>query len=770
MWSIGFGLERIGLAAVARPLTTLLLLAVVVIAAASGLPKLKPDDALSDLFRSGTPAYADYRLMRERFPSSELDLLVVAQSEQLLTPETLEALRSLHLDLELTGPVAGVLSPFSMRRRPPPGGLPSQLFPDELPDANRLPALVEEALDHPFIKDSLLARRGKNGGIALIIVSLDQAAVAAQGLEAVVGIVDRSVHTSIGSAPIRTRITGVPALQMEIREAIRRDRVIYNLVGFAIGFLISLFVFRRFDLVLLTSIAPAASVLIGLGALGHAGFRLNTLVNVIPPLVLVIAFSDSMHLVDRIRREILSGHDARTAARIAVAGTGPACALTSLTTAASMLSLFFSSSALIRDFGLASGFVTMLAYFVVIALVPALAVLVFGDGSSLRRARALGFARIPVLEAPIAWTRYAAATAPGTIALLGTAAIIACACLHLALEPRYRLSDQVPTASPAVAASQLVDATFHAAHPLHVMIEQSPADPDPARAIDAEVHDVLSAIPGLHGFSSRATLDRWLRNGGADSAEADRVRALMPERVLARMENSTARASLVTAYMGDLPASEARALVARVDAALAAVRARHPTVRLVVTGLPAVAAIESTSMIQQLNFNLLGSMIVVIAMIGVAFRSASFAVLAILPNVFPIVAAGAILFALDKGLEYASVVALVVAFGIAVDDSIHYLNHLRSEQAQGRPLADAALAALERIGPLLILTTCVLVAGMSATIFSDLPPMRLFGLLMMGALVAALLSDILLLPALIVWWGRWRDKASAGKAPALAAR
>ena len=155
-------------------------------------------------------------------------------------------------------------------------------------------------------------------------------------------------------------------------------------------------------------------------------------------------------------------------------------------------------------------------------------------------------------------------------------------------------------------------------------------------------------------------------------------------------------------------------------------------------------------MIRQLNRGLMFAIIVVIAMIGIAFRSFKIMLLSIMPNLFPIVAAGSLLFLTGGGLEYASVIALTVAFGIAVDDTIHFLNRLRIETSQAKDLQDGVAETISRIGPVLVLTTLVLIAGLSATVISDLPSMRLFGMLFMATLGAALVGDLLFLPAIIL--------------------
>jgi len=137
-------------------------------------------------------------------------------------------------------------------------------------------------------------------------------------------------------------------------------------------------------------------------------------------------------------------------------------------------------------------------------------------------------------------------------------------------------------------------------------------------------------------------------------------------------------------------------------------------------------------------------------LIGAAFRSWRILVLSIVPNLFPIVAAGSVIYLSGGGLEYASVISLTVAFGLAVDDTIHFLNRLNIESGRTESLSEAVYQTISRIGPVLVLTTLVLVAGLAVTILSDLPAMRLFGKLFAAVLAAALIGDMLILPAIVL--------------------
>lgn len=150
-------------------------------------------------------------------------------------------------------------------------------------------------------------------------------------------------------------------------------------------------------------------------------------------------------------------------------------------------------------------------------------------------------------------------------------------------------------------------------------------------------------------------------------------------------------------------------------------------------------------MIDKLNRGLTLEFFGVAVFIGLAFRSVVVMLSVILPAIFPVVASGALLAVLGQGLQFASVVALTVSFGLGLSATIHFLNRQRLEDD---PAADPGLA-IERatvlVGPALILTSIVLACGLAVTVLSDLPSLKMFGWLSAFAMIAALAADLFIL-------------------------
>jgi hypothetical protein len=109
------------------------------------------------------------------------------------------------------------------------------------------------------------------------------------------------------------------------------------------------------------------------------------------------------------------------------------------------------------------------------------------------------------------------------------------------------------------------------------------------------------------------------------------------------------------------------------------------------------------------------------------------------------VLAGSLLLVLGIGLQFASVIALTVSFGLGLSATIHFLNRLQIEDSIAQDPSVGVERATVLVGPPLILTSAVLACGLAMTVFSSLPSLRLFGWLSAFAMIAALFADLFIL-------------------------
>ncbi|TMJ60631.1 MAG: RND transporter [Alphaproteobacteria bacterium] len=745
--SIAFGLERLGLIAVQAPIVSCIVLAALIVGAIFGIERIKIDDSLSQLFRSNSKEYRQYEAETKRFPATEFDVLVVVEGKTLLARENLERMRELVTDLQLVEGTRGLISLFSARQAPAPGKLPAALFPSDLPTGAEYEKFVETVKSNEIIRGKLLS---EDGTLALIVLSLEPEIVASNKLGPTVREIRKLMADDLSGSGLNAELSGVPVMQLEIRNAVERDGLTYNVLGILAGCIIAIIFFRKISFMVVAAFPPMIAILLALGGLGWANFNLNMFLNVMTPLIMVISFSDSMQLTFAARDRLIAGQDKYTAFRNAILVVGPACVLTHGTAGISFIALQFSDSDLIRKFGEAGLAATIIALVAVLSLVPVFGVLFVRN----ERVFAVKFqsadAGVQALRNFCYWIAVRMVSRPGLFSLIAVIFVGGLAAIYANLEPRYRLADQVPDKQQAVAASGRLDVKLTGANPIDVLIEfpkgASLYAPETLQTI-AQVHATLEKQAGVGNVWSLETLRRWLaeKAGSADVATLKEYVNLIPEHLVRRFISANQDAVVVSGRVPDLDSSEILPVVEKLDDALDTVRKEHPGFEIAVTGLSAIAARNSASMIEKLNRGLTIEFALVAIFIGLAFRSVVVLFSCILPGIFPVVLSGTVLWLLGEGLQFASVVALTVSFGLGLSATIHFLNRLRLETTPGVSSELAVERATVLVGPALILTTVVLACGLVVTVFSDLPSLRLFGWLSAFAMVAALVADLFIL-------------------------
>ena len=744
--NLALGIERIGFFALSHRTLCAVVFIILSAIAAVGLGRVKVDDSLSQLFRSDTDEFRTYEEVTRRFPSNEFDVLIVIEGDRLLERASLEKLRELAIDLQLVDGTRGLISIFSAREPPDQGPIPPPLFPNPLPQGAEYQALIKRVTSNEIIKGKMLSDDGK---LTLMVLAIEPSSTAPNKLGPTIAAVREAVKTNLEGTGLRAELSGVPVMQLEIRDAIQRDRLVYNTLGFAVGCLIAIIFFRRPSFMIIAAAPPLVAILMALGVLGWLGFSLNMFLNVMTPLIMVISFSDSMQITFAARDRLLAGDDKFMAFRNALLIVGPACVLTHATAGVSFIALQFSSSDLIRTFGEAGLIAVAVALVAVIMGVPLLGVLLIRNEAAFVAAVRDMDTALDWLRRLCSWIAIRMVARPGLYSLVSLLVVLVLSLGYAQLQPRYRLADQVPDRQKAVQASNRLDVKLTGANPFDVYIQfpkgASLYDQNTLDVI-ADVHALLERQTGIGNVWSLDTLRRWLAEKlhKSDVETLKQYVDLLPPYLTRRFISAEQDAVIVSGRVPDSDASQLLPIVDRIDKQLNAVRAKYPAYKIAVTGLSVISARNSALMIDKLSDGLTIEIAFVAAFIGLAFWSPVVMLISILPGLFPIVLAGCMLLLTGQGLQFASVIALTVSFGLGLSATIHFLNRLQIEDIDPDPAVGVERATI-LVGPPLILTSAVLACGLAMTVLSSLPSLRLFGWLSAFAMVAALLADMFML-------------------------
>jgi predicted RND superfamily exporter protein len=152
--------------------------------------------------------------------------------------------------------------------------------------------------------------------------------------------------------------------------------------------------------------------------------------------------------------------------------------------------------------------------------------------------------------------------------------------------------------------------------------------------------------------------------------------------------------------------------------------------------------------------------IVVAIAVGFLFRSWLLPFLVLIPNILPLFWVAGFMWVIGAELSLSTAIIFTVAFGIAVDDTIHFMSKLKSEHENGKPWLYAIKRTYLETGKAIILTSAVLVSGFGILVFSQFGVTFYVGLLISLALFFALVCDMVLLPVLMIFYGKVKRSGS----------
>jgi predicted RND superfamily exporter protein len=137
-------------------------------------------------------------------------------------------------------------------------------------------------------------------------------------------------------------------------------------------------------------------------------------------------------------------------------------------------------------------------------------------------------------------------------------------------------------------------------------------------------------------------------------------------------------------------------------------------------------------------------------MLIIVFGSLKTGLIGMIPNISPLIVIGGYMGYLDSPLDMMTMTIMPMLLGIAVDDTIHFINHCKYEFERTGNYEQAILLTFKTIGKTLAMTTIILSATFAMYMFSPVANMARIGLLASMGLIAALVFDYLMTPALVL--------------------
>ena len=524
-----------------------------------------------------------------------------------------------------------------------------------------------------------------------------------------------------------------------------------------IGFL--LMIFRCFVGIFVPIIVLLISVMWTLAFIELTGGELDLMMTMLPTLLFVIGISNSVHIITKYIDELGTGSDKITALKVTLREVGLATFLTSLTTAAGFLTLVTIDIEPIQKFGFYAAVGVLLTYLVSILLLPAVLVNIKPHFISCSIEFKPWWDQF--LKAMLGWSIKKYRAIFTTTVLFIVLAIVGISQIRV----NNHFLDDLQDDSSLKNDLAYFERNFAGIRPFELGIDLN----DTSSSIfsmevlkDIErVENYLKAEYGIGFIYSPATIVKTAHratNGGAASQyklpESEQKLKLLMQKLsryralssLKHLVTENKKRGRIAGKMKDLGSAK----VAQLNKNLMKyTKDNTEHVRFTITG--AAQLMDNTN--ANIALNLLKGLSIAIALIAIIiyllFGSFKVALLSLLPNILPMVLIGGIMGILHIELKVATALIFTIAFGIAVDDTIHFLSKLKIELKKGSSLDDALTTTYLTTGKAIIYTSIILSAGFLSFLLSDFQSTFSIGLLLSITLFIAVLSDLLLLPVLL---------------------
>lgn len=532
-----------------------------------------------------------------------------------------------------------------------------------------------------------------------------------------------------------------------------------TIVASILVFIILLLVYRSMPVVLISVFSIAMALLLFMGLLAALGKELNAMAAFYPVLMLIVGTSDVIHVTDSYIRKLQSGISKYTAIRSSLREVGMTTLLTSVTTAVGFVTLLSSRLVSIQEFGVNAAIGVLVAYITVIFFTGSL--LISLPEQLLMGRKGISTQWVNFLLKINTFTR----NYPKSI-IWGAVVFTLFCCLGISLiKTDHEFKQTLPTRSKIAADFNFFQQNYTGFRPLEIAVMSSKNHKVTDFDVAQELEKLLTHLKGIESIGNlqSANLPYKIINK-ANHLNGSRFFKLPDDQVtfetykrdarrlvgkqLRRFISGDETVARINGKLQDVGTDSLKVVYDNIDE-FAKTELDTSLVTIKVTGKSILLDKNSEYIRSSLLEGLLYGLLLIGVIMAFVFKDLKIFMISLIPNMLPILFAGAILGFLGIPLEASLSVVFAIVFGIAVDDTIHFLGKYKLGITQGLSQEASLEKTFAHTGRALVITTIILFFGFMVLLFSIHQPSITIGLIISVTLVTALILDLLLLPVLL---------------------
>ncbi len=558
-----------------------------------------------------------------------------------------------------------------------------------------------------------------------------------------------------------THTLGRAYFQREMVAMEMREIIVSTIIAALLAALVLFFIFRRWWTVFIAMAGIGLSLLFFLGLLSALGMELNALAALYPILMCIVGVADAIHLTSKYLDELGKGHDRETAIRTTLREVGFATFITCITTAIGFASLLTNRTAPIQGFGVNAALGVVVAFFVIYGWIWAMLPRFRTDQLIKFTPEYAFWGR--AMERVYWFTK----NNHRAIVWMSLALLAVCVIGVSKINTNYRIKNNLPRGQQITADFLYFEEKFAGFRPVEFAVfpqnGRKADDFEVLREMDKLETHVRSYAPmktlvsvndlyrSLHAMNHGNRLEEYrLPDSLAEFEQYQRLAERLPASASEVLLSKNRDKARIAGRMQDV----GRDTVVMMQAAIENWWKRNTdssVVKFRSTGTGLVLDKNSVYIRDNMLQGLIPSVLAVALIMALLFRDLRMVLVFTVPNVFPLFFAGALIGFFGIPLEAGIATVFSIVFGIATDDTVHFLSSYRANRRHGLDVEDSLRITLAETGKAMCLSSIILFFSFLVMLFSIHPPSVAVGLLVSVTLAGALFCDLLLVPVLARW-------------------
>ena len=626
-----------------------------------------------------------------------------------------------------------------------------------------LASRLEDRFRDPHFRDTVMASPILNGTLvspdgtgAAIVVYLSRAGETAEIKGQFVAALNEIALRETQNTATSFVLAGAPVMGKAGQAKNRQDMRVLVPIMVVMILLLTFAVLRNIWLSLLPLAVVAIAVVWSFAFMGIAGWQMTMVSAMLIPLILAVGVADTIHIVVRFRRRLALGENRQQAIRSSLLKLLRPCFFTTITTMAGLLALLVSAIAPVRQFGVVAAVGVFAAFVVSITVVPAFLLIIPASGGE--RSTGTNGVLGNFLKSVNVWS----SKRPGMI--ISTSLLLVALCSWSATRVAVGVDPLTwfPAEDPYRIATQKIDKAFGGSLSMEFLVSAPGGDlntPAVLRRLEKfelwllENTDISRTISIVDLVKEAA---RVAREEGVDGFSLPRSQfvtdALLESVQRAGQLDGWAQADYSSARVSArIPVAKAKSVVEQTPSIRAYLRNEFADDQLQIqmTGYAVLVGKMQDYVIRSQITSFSVAFLVIAILMFLLMRSVTLGLLALIPNLIPLVVGLGTMAFFGVALNPGTVMITAVALGIVVDDTVHFMTAISRELRNTSDISVAIDHAVTDVGRPIVVTSLLLTLGFSVMLIGSFLPSRQIGGVSALIVVIALAADIILLPAVL---------------------